>query len=161
METGLIFMKRTPKEIEIFGGEVYIDINGKNIAVLDNLNLEMPLVEGLYKLKMYKTHTYDTVIGIAEVDINIKNNEKFLVKYSSPMLVSQPGNITVKDYTYETNIDVLINNKDAKISNEFNNKQKQVEEQEQKNNNIIIITVIIMIICGIVYGIEMAQITSY
>lgn len=154
-------MKRTPKEIEIFGGEVYIDINGKNIAVLDDVNLEMSLTEGIYKLKMYKTHTYDTVIGIAEIDINIKTGEKLLVKYSSPMLVNQPGNITVNDYTYETNIDDLINNKNDKISEEFNNKQRKVEEQEQKNNNMIIIIIIIIVACAIIYGIEMSAIMNY
>ena len=161
METGLIFMKRTPKEIEIFGGEVYIDINGKNITVLDDLNIEMPLTEGIYKLKMYKTHTYDTVIGIAEVDINIKNGEKLFVKYSSPMLVNQPGNITVKDYTYETNIDDLINNKNDKITEEFNDKKRKVQEQEQKNNNMIIITIVVVIVCAIIWGIQMSEITNY
>ena len=40
------------------------------------------------------------------------------------MLVNQPGNITVKDYTYESNIDVFIKDKDTKIREEFNNKQK-------------------------------------
>lgn len=41
MDTGkLIFMRRTSKEIEIFGGDVYIDIDGRNIGVLSIIDVE-------------------------------------------------------------------------------------------------------------------------
>ena len=30
----LVFLQRTPKEIEIFGGDVYFDIDGKNVGKL-------------------------------------------------------------------------------------------------------------------------------
>jgi hypothetical protein len=28
----LVFMRRTPSEVEMFGGEVFVDIDGKNVA---------------------------------------------------------------------------------------------------------------------------------
>ncbi|WP_066504622.1 hypothetical protein [Abyssisolibacter fermentans] len=161
METGIVFMKRTPKEIEIFGGDVFIDINGKNIAKLRCSNIQIPLSEGKYKVKMYKSHTYDTVIGITEIEVNIKHGEKLLIKYSAPMLVNQSGNITVLDYINERNVEDMVKSKDARISDEFEEKQRIQREQEQKNNNIIIIIVAIIIISSIIGAIQMAELTSY
>lgn len=30
----LVFLRRTQKEIEVFGGDVYIAINGRNVGIL-------------------------------------------------------------------------------------------------------------------------------
>ena len=41
MGAKVVFMRRIPKEIEIFGGDVFIDIDGKNVGKLgSNSNLK-------------------------------------------------------------------------------------------------------------------------
>lgn len=67
----LIFLQRTQKEIEIFGGDVFFDIDGKNAGKLSLTNQTVELPAGDHTIKMYKSHTYDTFIGFAEQTISI------------------------------------------------------------------------------------------
>ena len=108
MSTKVIFMRRTPKEIEVFGGTVFIDIDGKNVGQLGTEDFIIDLAEGKHKIKMYKSHTYDTYIGFAETEIEVKADEHLLIMYSAPMLINQPGNIIVTDYTSEQDIQKII-----------------------------------------------------
>jgi len=100
----VVFMRRTPKEMELFGGDVYIDIDGKNIGILRTADFTTELENGRHTIKMYKSHKYDTFIGFAETEVNIEEGRDLLVKYSCPMVVTQPGNIIVSDYTSEEQI---------------------------------------------------------
>ena len=62
----LVFLRRTEKDIQVFGGDVYFDIDGKNVGKLSRVNQEVSVPAGLHTIKMYKSHTYDTFIGFAE-----------------------------------------------------------------------------------------------
>ena len=72
MESKLIFIRRTKQEEEIFGGIVYVDVDGKNIGQLSTQDLIYEIAPGKHHIKMYKSHKFDTLIGIAEEDIEKK-----------------------------------------------------------------------------------------
>ena len=86
MSAKFVFVKRTSEEIRIFGGEVFIDIDGKNVAKLDNNTITIDVSEGTHTVKMYKSHHYGSMIGFAENVIGIRDNEILVFKYSSPMI---------------------------------------------------------------------------
>lgn len=52
----LVFLQRTQKEIEIFGGDVYFDIDGKNVGKLTLQNQTIEVPAGEHTIKMYKSH---------------------------------------------------------------------------------------------------------
>ena len=51
----LVFLRRTDKEIEVFGGDVYFDIDGKNAGKLSRTNQEIEVLPGKHTIKMYKS----------------------------------------------------------------------------------------------------------
>lgn len=71
----LVFLRRTDKEIEVFGGDVYFDLDGKNIGKLSRTNQEIDVLPGKHTIKMYKSHSYDTFIGFAESTIDVDETE--------------------------------------------------------------------------------------
>jgi hypothetical protein len=115
MNEKLVFLRRTQKEIELFGGDVYIDINGRNIGTLDITDFVYDVRPGKYKIKMYKSHTYDSFIGHAETEITIAENEQLLIKYSPPMLINQPGSIVVSNFESDTQAEHLALKKSEKL----------------------------------------------
>lgn len=148
----IVFMRRSLKEIELFGGDVYIDIDGKNIGILKTTDYVIELENGKHTIKMYKSHKYDTYIGFAETEVNIKEGNDLLVQYSCPMIITQPGNIIVSDYKSLE--------REQKISNDQRIDEQKKQEIEEKNRNGMIIFITIMIILAIIYGIYLAQLQS-
>jgi len=53
----LIILRQTPSEIALFGGEVYIDVDGKHLGILGRENFCLELEVGTHLLKMHKSHT--------------------------------------------------------------------------------------------------------
>lgn len=157
----LVFLKRTAKEIEIFGGEVYIDIDGKNIGILRNENIEVPMAEGTHTIKMYKSHTYDTFIGFAESTITLAPEEELMVKYSAPMMVNQPGNMVISAYEPEK-AESVQEERENTMKKDFAAEQTRKQEADEKYKKgvqtVIIITVIVAIIWAIA---EAAWINSF
>lgn len=98
MESKLIFIRRAKQEEEIFGGIVYVDVDGKNIGQLSTQDLIYEIAPGKHHIKMYKSHKFDTLIGIAEEDIEVEEGKSLIVKYSAPLMVNQPGNIMISDF---------------------------------------------------------------
>jgi hypothetical protein len=76
-------------------------LKGWYIGILGMEDFEIELPEGNHKIKMYKSHTFDTFIGNAESEISLKKDEKLLLKYSPPMLVNQAGNIVISNFESE------------------------------------------------------------
>lgn len=72
METKLIFIRKTKQEEEIFGGIVYVNVDGKNIGQLSSQDLIYEIAPGKHHIKMCKSHKFDTLIGIAEEDIEVE-----------------------------------------------------------------------------------------
>ena len=74
--SNFVVLKRTQSEIDVFGGDVYIDIDGKNAGIVQKQNLYFDLSVGKHTSKMYKSHTMGTFIGVSETEIDIIEGEK-------------------------------------------------------------------------------------
>lgn len=157
MESRFIFIARTQEEIDIFGGKVYIDVDGKNIGILSEQSITFNVSPGIHKVKMYKSHEFGTMIGFAEVEVNINEGEGLTFKYTSPMIVSQPGNIIVSNFISYDKINKELQETSEQLKNEKNQSDKRKKEIEDnaKNNNfwIILLVFVIPAIFWIIYEI--------
>ena len=152
----LVFLKRTQKEIEKFGGDVYFDIDGKNAGKLSLTNQIVEIPAGEHTVKMYKSHTFDTFIGFAETVINVTDDEQLMIKYSAPMMINQPGNMVISEYT-ETKEQEVIREREYSIQRDFvaTETQKKQAEENYKNGvmTVVWVAVGIAVVLGIFYGI--------
>lgn len=114
----LVFVRRSEEKIKIFGGNVYVDLDGKNIGIIDNDNLTIDIEAGKHKIKMYKSHNYGSMVGFAEVELDIKDDEKLAFKYTCPMTITQPGHIIVSDFISYDKIESELQNEDIILKNE-------------------------------------------
>lgn len=161
----LYVIRRTESEIQIFGGTVFIDIDGKRVGEISRTDLVIDLEPGTHNIKMYKTHTYDTFIGFADVTITVEDGKDLTARYSAPMTIHQPGHIVISDFVSLTQIDNQIKQKEIVLREEkrANDLQaQQREEESQKNNNALIFWIVVVpIIIGLIYFfVEMAYIDS-
>lgn len=152
----LVFLQRTQKEIEVFGGEVFFDIDGKNVGKLTTVNQTIELPTGEHIVKMYKSHTFDTFIGFTEQTISLSENESLMVKYSAPMMVSQPGNMVISEYSEEKQVEA-IKAREEMIQRDFVNEQNKRKEADEKYKKGVWIVISIAVAISIIYGIMMAS----
>ena len=155
----LVFLRRTEKEIEIFGGDVYVDIDGKNVGTLSRVNQEIELPAGEHTIKMYKSHTYDTFIGFAASTIQLGDDEKLMVKYSPPMMVNQPGNMIVSPYDAGREEEAL-KERERIIERDFVHEENRKKEQNRKYNNGVKIVIICAVIFAVIFAIYEVAIMS-
>ena len=152
----LVFLRRTDKEIEVFGGDVYFDLDGKNIGKLSRTNQEIDVLPGKHTIKMYKSHSYDTFIGFAESVINVTDDEQLMIKYSAPMMINQPGNMVISEYT-ETKEQEVIREREYSIHRDFVAAETQKKQAEENYKNgvmtVVWVAVGIGVVLGIFYGI--------
>lgn len=152
----LVFLQRTQKEIEIFGGDVYFDIDGKNVGKLSLQNQTIEVPAGSHTIKMYKSHTFDTFIGFAEATITIKDDEPLMVKYSCPMMISQPGNMVISEYSEQKEAEA-VRARDAMINRDFVAEETRKKQADDNYKNgvkvVILVAVAIAVVLGIFYGI--------
>ena len=152
----IVFLKRTQKEIEIFGGDVYFDIDGKNAGKLSLDNQTVEVSAGTHTVKMYKSHTFDTFIGFAESEITVKDDEPLMVKYSCPMMVNQPGNMVISEYTEEKEV-AAVREREYSINRDFvaaETQKKQADDNYKNGVKVVIwVAVAIAVVLGIFYGI--------
>ena len=160
MGAKVVFMRRIPKEIEIFGGDVFIDIDGKNVGKLGLTDFVVQLENGKHRFKMYKSHTYDTYIGFAETEIDIISGSDLLIKYSPPMLVNQPGNLMVSDFKSNSQVDAIADEKKHKLNDDYNFAEQKKAELEEKNKNGVTIFITIIIVTVVIYIILMANLEN-
>ena len=132
MNEKLIFVKRTVEEIRIFGGEVFIDIDGINVGKLSEEHFEYAVPIGKHKLKMYKTHSFDTDIGISEVEIDLRENVPLAVKYTCPMHVNSPGNIRITEYRWDNDLDEIVTNTNKALYLDRVKNEQIVEKQKER-----------------------------
>ena len=151
----LVFLKRTPKEIEIFGGNVFFDIDGKNIGKLTLENQIINIAAGTHTIKMYKSHTYDTFIGFAESTITISEDEELMIKYSAPMMINQPGNMVITDYDVRKE-EEIISDRERTIEHDFIVEENRKQEQDEKYKNGVIAVIVVSIIIAVIWGIYYA-----
>lgn len=153
----LIFLRRTNKDIEVFGGDVYFDLDGKNIGKLTMENQSIVVSPGKHTVKMYKSHSYDTFIGFAESTIEIDESEELMVRYAAPMAVNQPRNMIISAYDYQTEADVL-RTREQTIERDYAADVSRKREQNEKYNTGIKIWIACMIIGAIIFAIWEASI---
>lgn len=153
----LIFLRRAEKEIEVFGGDVYFDLDGKNIGKLSRINQEVEVLPGRHTIKMYKSHSYDTFIGFAESTIDVNETEELMVRYAVPMAVNQPGNMIISAYDYSKEAEVL-RSREQTIAHDYAADLNRKKEQNEKYNTGIIIWIVFMIIGAIIFAVWEASI---
>lgn len=153
----LVFLQRTQKEIEIFGGEVFFDIDGKNAGKLSSTNQTVELPAGEHVIKMYKSHAYDTFIGFAEQTITLGENEALMVKYSCPMMVNQAGNMVISEYSEKRELET-VKARDAAIKHDFAVHEREKQEADERYKRGVWILIGIAIVIAIIYVIYDATI---
>lgn len=157
MEENFFILRRTDIETKIFGGDVFIDLDGRNIGILKHKDLALTLEDGEHVLKMYKSHKFGTFIGTAESKFKIKTEEKLFARYSAPLIVNQSGVIIISKFESQSQLDRL----SAEIANELEddyiqeevNRANKEEEIEKSNNTLIILVFVIPSILAILYWI--------
>lgn len=146
----LVFLQRTQKEIEIFGGEVFFDIDGKNAGKLSSINQTVELPAGTHVIKMYKSHAYDTFIGFAEQTITLGENEALMVKYSCPMMVNQAGNMVISEYSEKRELET-VKARDAAIKHDFAVHEREKQEADERYKRGVWILIGIAILIAVIY----------
>ena len=153
----LVFLRRTEKDLSVFGGDIYFDIDGKNAGRLSLSNQEIYLPAGQHTIKMYKSHSYDTYIGFASSTITVSENEELMVRYAAPMMTNQPGNIIISAYDPQIEAASLKAREDT-IARDYEADKRRREEQNSKYNTGTIIWVTCLIIGAIIFAIWEASI---
>lgn len=154
----LVFAKRSQEQIEIFGGEVFADVDGKQIATIGTRNITYEIPAGTHTVRMYKSHSYGSMIGFADNTFTIAEDEALVFKYFPPMKTTQPGHITVSKFTSYDDIDSEVETMGRKIGREkaeTDRVEKETQEKIEKNQRlwwiwIIIVPAIIWVIYEIV-----------
>lgn len=98
MSARFVFVKRSREEINIFGGQVFADVDGVNVATIGEETITVEVPAGKHVVKMYKSHEYGSMIGFAESELTVADGDALVFKYAPPMVVSQPGHITVSNF---------------------------------------------------------------
>jgi hypothetical protein len=155
----LVFMRRTPSEVEMFGGEVFVDIDGKNVGKVGLSDFEVTVPEGSHLIKMYKSHKYDTFIGFAQATLQMGANDKLLVKYSAPMVVSQPGNMVITDYDSQI-VEQSARDREQIIKREVSQDNARKEEANRKSQDAVIWIIVIVIVTAILWAISWSMTMS-
>lgn len=157
MSGNFIILRRSSEEEKIFGGEVYVDVDNKNIGILGNTDLIIELENGEHTLKMYKSHKMGTFIGIAESQFSIIEGEKLFARYSPPMMINQSGTIIISKYDSPLQLEKISKEVAQKISSDFQEleakKLKQKAESNKNNAALIIWIFIVPIVIWIIYWI--------
>lgn len=132
----LVFFRRTAQELATQGGEVYFSLNGRSLGKLAATDCFVELPAGRYQLQMYKTHSYGSMIGFADVTVDLHEGEELLVRYSAPAVVNQPGHITLFAYTRES-ADAMAQELEGRIAAERAQKQAQEQKAREGANNAV------------------------
>ncbi len=129
MSGRLTFLRRTPKEVEVYGGEVFFDIDGRNVGKLASVDCFVDLPAGRHTIRMYKSHNYDMMIGFADVIIDLREGEHLLIRYTPPMIANQPGHIIVEAYSaYAAN--AAAQQREQRI---YNDQRQEAERRERSS----------------------------
>jgi Ca2+/H+ antiporter len=105
---------------------------------------------------MYKSHKYESFIGFAESLLNVAEDDKLLIRYSAPMVVSQPGNMVITDYDIQV-VEQLAVHRELSISRDAKQDNERMEESNRKSSNATIFVFAIMIISTILLMVSMSK----
>ncbi len=136
MSARLVFLRRTAEELEAIGGEIYFDINGKNIGKLAMSDCNVDLPAGTYKLRMYKSHGYGAMAGFAETVVSVGEGEALLIRYNPPAVVNQSGHIMVSEYSRAA-ADAAACENAARINDERAESAEKARQRDRSSQNVI------------------------
>lgn len=153
--TKLYFIRRTPSEVSIFGGSVYVDIDGKRVGEVGMTDLVIDAYPGQHIIKMYKSHTFDSFIGFADVTLNIEEGKDLTLRYSAPMTTTQPGHIVVADFVSIDEINNQINQSESALSQEMHQNnvrlQMQNDNYRRKTTSTVVWIIVLSVLTGIIF----------
>ena len=138
-------MRRTEKDIQVFGGDVYFDIDGKNVGKLSKENQEVLIPAGCHTIRMYKSHSFDSFIGFAETAITVEEEEQLLVRYAAPIAVNQPGNLIISTYDPQMEAEVL-RARETAIQRDYAADEARKNERNKKYHTGTIIWIVVIVI---------------
>ena len=154
MSAKLIFARRSNEEIQIFGGQVCADVDGKNVATIDRKTITIEVSPGTHVIKMYKSHDYGSMIGFAENQITVADGDSLVFKYAAPLTISQPGHMVVSDFvSYEKLENEICSAASAMAREKRMNDEKLRQQEERSNKNMWWWVVLIVVIPAIIWGI--------
>lgn len=145
--TNFVILRRTKAEKNVFGGEVYLDIDGKNIGIVDEDHIEVTLSLGVHTIKMYKSHTMGTFIGNAETEIEIMPSERLCARYTPPLMINQPGHIIITQFHDLSELEVIVNNIENTIRYDYAKQQVLNEvniRQSRKNDTRLLLGIFVV-----------------
>lgn len=155
MSAKFVFVKRSNEEINIFGGQVFADIDGVNVATIGQETVTVEVAAGKHIVKMYKSHEYGSMIGFAENEITVSDGDALVFKYAPPMVVTQPGHITVSNFVSYDKIENEVATAAQIMAQEkrANDEKIQRQEENMKKNywGWIILIFVIPAICWLIY----------
>ena len=151
----LVFLRRSEQDIQIIGGTIYIDIDGRNVGILSRTNQVIDVPAGTHTIKMYKSFHYDSFVGFAEATINVSENEQLMVRYAASMAANQSGNIIIVPYNPIREAAIL-RERDSAIERDYAAAEKIKQEQNKKYNTGIIIFICFLAIDAVIWAIWMA-----
>ena len=122
-----MFFRRTGQELATQSGDVFFDINGKNVGKLAATDCFVDLPAGQYQIRMYKSHAYGSMIGYADITVRLQEGESLLVRYHAPAVINQPGHITLYDYNRDAT-----NTMARELDNQINAERAKQKEQEER-----------------------------
>lgn len=155
MDFNFVIIRRTKAEIKAFGGDIYADIDGKNVAIIKDDDVKLLLSLGKHSVKMYKSHKMGTFIGTTEVEFEILENEVLCSRYSAPLIINQAGNIMLFNYESDEQINQITNEIENIVNRDFETEQKKIAEQkeisEKNNTNFFIWLFLVPVVIGLIY----------
>ena len=96
---------------------------------------------------------YDSYVGVAEVDAEVEDHRGLVFKYSAPLLVSQPCNIIVLDFTSYSDIDDMVAKFEKMLTEEKaaydlkeQNRLKKLDKHNLKIFWIVVVPIIILLL---------------
>lgn len=98
MSARLVFFRRTQQEMLSMPGEIYFDVNGRNLGRLSAAECFVDLPAGQYQVRMYMSHACGSLIGFADILVSLQEGESVMLRYIAPAMLNQPGHIMVFDY---------------------------------------------------------------
>lgn len=137
MGARLSFLRRSYQEAASQGGDVFFDINGKNVGRLASVDCFVDLPAGTYNIRMYKSHAYGSMVGFADATVTLGEGDDVMVRYSPPVTVNQPGHIILSDYTKEA-ADAIASESDRQMYAKMTQERAAAERASGTTKKIII-----------------------
>ena len=107
---------------------------------------------------MYKSHESGAMIGFSEAEITLAEGEAVVLRYAPPMIITQPGHITVSDFVSYDKIEQEVNASAQVMAQEKRANDAKIQQQEEtmkKNYWIwVFLICLIPVLCGLIYALS-------